>query len=150
MARELGDTAENRKILWGTDDENRGEPHRTRQNHREPLDTAGENQIEPSGTVGNRGELTTHRMPDYDPEHTIAIKKTFIKTDGAMYKLPCPHCGTGMVASASVEETYVAIITRRPRMFCAACGRRYPIVKVYKNRVVVERIIDGMMVGVTT
>ena len=96
----------------------------------------------PSGTA------EYHRIPAYDPGKTITIRKTFVNK-GTMYKLPCPHCGTGMVASASVEETYIAIITRRPRMFCAACGRRYPIVKVYKNRVVVERILDGMMIGVT-
>jgi phage terminase large subunit GpA-like protein len=85
------------------------------------------------------------RIKAHNPNSTIAIMKVSI--GHGMYKLPCPHCGTGMALDISREEVYVSMLVKRKRLFCSACARRYPVVKVTENSVIVERMRDGEVMG---
>jgi len=64
-----------------------------------------------------------------------------------MYKLPCPHCGTGMSLDISREEVFVSMLVKRKRLFCSACARRYPVVRVTENSIIVEHMRDGELSG---
>jgi hypothetical protein len=85
------------------------------------------------------------RVKAHNPNRTIVIMKLSI--GHGMYKLPCPHCGTGMALDISREEVYVSMLVKRKRLFCSACARRYPVVRMTENSVIVERMRDGEVLG---
>ncbi|MFA5415529.1 MAG: hypothetical protein WC295_08545 [Methanoregula sp.] len=52
-----------------------------------------------------------------------------------------------MSLDISREEVFVSMLVKRKRLFCSACARRYPVVRVTENSIIVEHMRDGELSG---